>query len=309
MNSKDKLDLDSLRVIEAIAEQGSFSAAAMALHRVPSTISYTVAKLESSFGVDFFERQKQGVTLTEAGKELLRHSRHLLQVADDAQRSIERIASGWEAELRIAMSDLLDPEALMPLLDELLTLSPNMQITIRIEVLNGAWDSLASSRADILIGADALIPPTLGAISTCDLGDIDFLFAVAANHPLAQCEEPLSHDDIKPYRVVAVADTSHTIPHRSIGLLEGQAVFTVPNHAMKLSAQVLGLGVGTVAKCLAKPYLEDGRLVAKTTELASDRKYPLICAWKKNHKGLGLRWLVEKLQDKSVKQQLLGVKP
>jgi len=307
MNSNYKIDLDSLRVIEAIVDQGSFSGAAAVLHRVPSTISYTVSKLESLFDVNFFEREKQGVKLTEAGQELVRHSRHLLQVADDAQRSIERIASGWESELRITLGDLVNPNALLPLFNGLLEQSPKMHIRTNIEVLNGVWDSLATNRADIVIGADIFIPEVIGAVSTSDLGNFDFVFAVAADHPLASVEEPLSHDDIKPYHVVAVADTSRNIPHRSIGLLDGQAVLTVPDHKVKLEAQRLGLGVGTVARQLAQPYIDDGSMVIKTTEMGSDRPFPMICAWKKHHKGLGLKWLVEQLQKDEIKLQLLDV--
>ena len=308
MNSNYKIDLDSLRVIEAIVEQGSFSGAAAVLHRVPSTISYTVSKLESLFNVNFFEREKQGVKLTEAGRELVRHSQHLLQIADDAQRSIERIANGWESELRITLGDLVNPKALLPLFSGLLEQSPKMQISTSIEVLNGVWDSLATNRADIVIGADIFIPEMIGAVSTLELGNFDFVFAVASDHPLAELEEPLSHDDIKPYHVVAVADTSRNIPHRSIGLLEGQAVLTVPDHNVKVEAQRLGLGVGTVERQLVQPYIDDGSMVIKATELGGDRQFPMICAWKKNHKGLGLKWLVEQLHNDDIKLQLLDLR-
>lgn len=308
MNSNYKIDLDSLRVIEAIVEQGSFSGAALVLHRVPSTISYTVSKLESLFNVNFFEREKQGVRLTEAGRELVRHSQHLLQIADDAQRSIERIANGWESELRITLGDLVNPNALLPLFSGLLDQSPKMQISTSIEVLNGVWDSLATNRADIVIGADIFIPEMIGSVSTMDLGNFDFVFAVASDHPLASAEEPLSHDDIKPYHVVAVADTSRNIPHRSIGLLEGQPVLTVPDHKVKVEAQRLGLGVGTVERQLVQPYIDDGSMVIKTTELGGDRQFPMICAWKKNHKGLGLKWLVEQLHNDDIKLQLLDLR-
>lgn len=307
MNSNYKIDLDSLRVIEAIVEQGSFTGASVVLHRVPSTISYTISKLESSFNVNFFERKKQGVRLTEAGKELVRHSRHLLQVAEDTQRSIERIANGWEAELRITLGDLVNPNAVLPLFEGLLKQSPKMQISINVEVLNGVWDSLAANRADIVIGAEASIPENLGAVSTFEMGYFDFVFAVAADHPLTKIEEPLSHDDVKPYHVVAVADTARNIPHRSIGLLEGQAVLTVPDHKTKMEAQRLGLGVGTVARQLVQPYLDDKSLVIKTTEMGSVRSFPVIVAWKKSHKGKGLQWLVEQLRRDEIKKQLLDL--
>ena len=308
MNSNAKIDLDSLRVIEAVAEQGSFSGAGIVLHRVTSTISYTVAKLEKSFGVKFFERQKNGVVLTEAGRELLRHSQNLLQVASDAQRAIERVANGWEADLTIAVSDLINQNALIPLLDGLLAQSPQMNITISMEVLNGLWDSLATNRADILIGTSVDIPDTVGSVSTCELGDYEFVFAIAADHPLAKQHEPVAYDEIKKHRVIAVADTSRNMPNLSFGLLPGQPVLTVANHQLKVEAQRKGLGVGTVSRKLVEPHIASGEMVIKEVELDTNGFYPAVCAWRTTHKGQGLQWLIKQLQKDEIKQQLLDVK-
>ena len=48
-----------------------------------------------------------------------------------------------------------------------------MHIRTNVEVLNGVWDSLATNRAYIVIGADMDIPETIGAVSTLDLGNSD----------------------------------------------------------------------------------------------------------------------------------------
>ena len=51
-----RLTFDALIVLDAIDRGGSFSAAAEALHRVPSAITYTVQKLEDDLGVQLFDR-------------------------------------------------------------------------------------------------------------------------------------------------------------------------------------------------------------------------------------------------------------
>jgi DNA-binding transcriptional LysR family regulator len=51
-----RLSLEALQIVDAIDRRGSFSAAGKELHRVPSTISYTVSKLEDDLGVQVFER-------------------------------------------------------------------------------------------------------------------------------------------------------------------------------------------------------------------------------------------------------------
>ncbi|HEX5805021.1 MAG TPA: LysR family transcriptional regulator, partial [Macromonas sp.] len=64
-----KLSLEAIEIVEAIARHGSFAAAAERLHKVPSTISYAVAKLEEQLGLALFVRNGPRVALTAAGQE------------------------------------------------------------------------------------------------------------------------------------------------------------------------------------------------------------------------------------------------
>ncbi len=57
----------SLEVVDAVARNGSFSAAAQELHRVPSAVSYTVRQLEEWLAVPLFERRHRDVELTRRG--------------------------------------------------------------------------------------------------------------------------------------------------------------------------------------------------------------------------------------------------
>jgi len=80
-----KLSLDALEIVDTIARKGSFAGAAKELFRVPSTISYTVSKLEEELGVQLFERMGPKVALTLAGHELLKEGRFLLKAASDLE--------------------------------------------------------------------------------------------------------------------------------------------------------------------------------------------------------------------------------
>ncbi len=75
------LTLDALRAMDAIDRKGSFAAAAEHLYKVPSALSYTIAKLESDLDVQLFDRSKQKAQLTPAGQLLLQQGRELLQVS------------------------------------------------------------------------------------------------------------------------------------------------------------------------------------------------------------------------------------
>src|SRR3990167_3338340 len=110
-----KISFDLLQILDTIERSGSFTAAAASLHRVPSALSHAVAKLESDLGVTLFRREGRRATLNEAGRALLDDGRHLLRTAGELARRVQRIADGWETELRIAISALTPGERLYPL--------------------------------------------------------------------------------------------------------------------------------------------------------------------------------------------------
>ncbi|MGZ8252709.1 MAG: LysR family transcriptional regulator, partial [Methylophilaceae bacterium] len=83
-----RISLDALLVLDAIERLGSFAAAGNELFKVPSTISYTVGKLEQDLGVKLFERQGPKVSLTNAGVELLKEGRYLLKAAEDLEHRV-----------------------------------------------------------------------------------------------------------------------------------------------------------------------------------------------------------------------------
>ncbi len=109
-----KITLDGLRVLDAIDRRGSFAAAASELFRVTSALTYSVQKLEADLGIALFERQGKKSLLTAAGRSLLDDGRKLLQAAEAMENRAKRIATGWEAELRIALDTLLPISALTP---------------------------------------------------------------------------------------------------------------------------------------------------------------------------------------------------
>ncbi len=88
------ISLDALVVVDAIARAGSFAAAARALHRVPSAVSYAVRQIEIEVGVTVFARTARGPRLTPAGEALLAFGRDALRAADAAVDAARQAARG-----------------------------------------------------------------------------------------------------------------------------------------------------------------------------------------------------------------------
>lgn len=297
-----KLSLDSLEVLDAIARKGSFAAAAESLFRVPSAVTYTVRKLEEDLGVSLFNRSGHRAELTEAGAELLREGRHLLNAATELECRVRRVASGVETELAIAISDLFDFKAIFSILDAFYAQNFGTRIKLLREVYGGGWDAIASGRANIALGVPGDGPPG-GGYTTMPMGTLEFVYAVSKHHPLAKLAEPLQNIDIMKYRSISAADSSRNLAPRTSGILTGQDVLTVPDMQAKLQAQISGLGVGYLPKKLAERAIANGELVIK--QVAEPRhEVTGFLAWRSNG-GKAQQWLLEQLKQLTLDEMLM----
>jgi len=289
-----RLSLEALSVLDAIERRGSFAAAARELHRVPSALTYTVQKLERDLNISLFNRAGHRAEMTSAGKELMHEGRLLLRAAAQLEIRATRIATGWEAELRIAIDNLFQHELLIPVLKDFYENDCGTRLIMSDEVLGGTWDALASGRAHLALGASGE-GPVGGGYKTEYLDSVEMVFAVAPEHPLAAKTRPLTEDDIEPWRVVVVADTSRQLEPRSAGILQAQESIVVPNMVTKIELHKAGVGVGYMPKKLAAVEVDKGTLVIKETEMKLNR-VDLFIAWKKDQHGRALQWFVERIK-------------
>ncbi len=301
------LDLEALNALDAIDRKGSFARAAEELGRVPSAITYLVRKLEDQLDVLLFDRRGHRAQLTPAGRELLREGRYLLHAADELQRRVRRVADGWEVELRIAADAVIRRDGVFELIEAFYREDAGTRIRLSTEVLTGTWEALLSGRADLALGTSSNNPGGLAGASgfqSRPLGELEFVFAVAPTHPLADAPEPLPLELIRQHRAVAVADSVRNLPAMTVGLLGGQDVLTVSSMDAKVAAQVAGLGCGSLPLGLALPYIETGRLVPRL--LAESRiSVQLYASWATGMRGKALQWFLERLADASVRRSLL----
>jgi DNA-binding transcriptional LysR family regulator len=298
-----KLSLDALLTVDTIARRGSFAAAAKELFRVPSTISYTVAKLEEDLGVQLFERFGPRVELTAAGAELLKEGRYLLKAAGDLERRVRRVASGWETEFTIAIDSMLCPEALMETIHDFCAVADQTRLRLMKEELSGTWEALLDRRADLLVGA-AGAGPSGGGYSAMPIATVKFLFVVAPDHPLAAAQAPLSKADLGAHRAVAVSDSARQLQARTVGLLFGQNTLAVPDMHTKHAFQRAGLGFGFLPSTWVQDDVAQGRLIVKEVEEPKPDE-TLYLAWRTGETGAALDWWKERLGDGAVLERML----
>lgn len=307
MNSRDVLTPDTLALLQLVVETGSFAAAARARNLVPSALTYRVRQVEEALDVLLFDRSSRQAKLTEAGAELLREGARLLADIDAIAHRVKRVATGWEPQFSIAVDGIINRSAVMELCEHFFSQNPPTRLKLRDEVLSGTLEALTSGQADLALGV-VMDSGTVAGLRRETLGSIRFVFAVAPHHPLAKAAEPLGDELIRAHRAVAVADSTQRGNGLTVGLLAGQDVFTVPNMPAKLDAQLRGLGAGFLPSCLAQPYIDTGRLVARRVERA-ERQIQLSYAWRtpgRSGPGRALQWWLNQLQSPVARAALLA---
>ena len=298
-----KLTLEALDIVDAIDRRGSFSAAAEVLHKVPSTISYTVAKMEEDLGVALFRRNGPRIEMTKAGRELLREGRLLLQAAGDLECRVKRVASGWEGELRIALDSILRAEVLSPLIADFHREAGDTLLAFKEEALTGTWEALLDARADIVVAVGP--GPSGGGYRSVEVARLDFVFCVAPFHPLARFEGPLDEAQLRTHKAIVVADSARRLPSRSTGLLDGQSKIVVPDMCTKFRLQAEGLGAGYLPTLCAQQALDSGALVTKEVQHPKPPEQVSV-AWRPGDEGKALAWWRDRLADPGAMASLIA---
>ena len=317
---------DALVMMDTIARSGSFAAAARELGKVPSALTYSVRQLEEALDVLLFDRSSRQAQLTPAGIELLHEGRRLLQEMQAVSNRVQRVAKGWETQLAISVEDILSVPTVFELVEAFCGLCdgrgarsgsgagdggdgsrPGTRLRLRTDVLAGTWEALVSGQVDLAIGVKGDLSNP-GGIGLRPLGDMSFVFCVAPHHALAAVEAPLDDTLLVRQRAVAVADTAQRLTPITVGLLPGQDVLTVPNTRAKLEAILRGLGCGHLPEPLARPHLEAGHLMRKTTT-QGDRVVRLHYAWREEHGrqslGRALQWWLQQLESPATRRALI----
>ncbi len=307
LNTTDLLNPEAIRMIAAIAEHGSMAKAARSLDLVPSSLTYRVRQIEDALDVLLFDRSSRQAKLTNAGEELLREGARVMQDLHAVANRVKRVATGWEPQIDIAIDGIIVKSTVLELVEAFFALGAPTRVRLRDETLSGTWQALVGGKTDLAIGVYANTQ-VLG-IASRPIGDVPFVFAVAPHHPLALLPEPLTNEQIKAHRVVAVADSSTGQDTISVGILNGQDVLTVADMRDKLQAQLRGLGCGGLPECLAKPYVDAGHLVVKKTDRPT-RTPTVSYAWRTSPHlattNRALQWWLDQLASPKTQSALLN---
>lgn len=199
------VSLAGLRVVREIAERGTFSAAAASLGYTQSAVSRQVAAVERAAGAPVFERRREGVRATEAGRVVLRHAVAVLDEIDAADRALRGLPAE-SGTVRLGLFPSAGAVLLPRALAVLRRTRPGITVTTREGTTPALVRSLRAGVVDLAVLASA--PPFRApddetpALRVTTLSERELRVAVPATHPLA-AEDAVDVEDLRGQRWIA----------------------------------------------------------------------------------------------------------
>lgn len=264
----DALSLDQMRMFLAVAESGSFRAAALKLGRVQSAVSHAIARLEDELGLALFDRSGHRPALTAEGKALLANVRDVLLRVDAMRARARGLREGVELELSLTVDVLFPPARVGAALVEMSHAYPSVAIRISAEALGGPITALLEKRSQLaIIVGESFRDPRIALEA---LTAVEMIAVVAASHPLARQAGPLDAAALADHLQIVQFDRSPLTDRRDIGVVSPRTC-RVGGQDIKHAMILAGLGWGRLPGWLAADDLASGRLVRVGTGVLGRR--------------------------------------
>ena len=198
------LEFSDLRSFVAVAELGSFSAAALDVHLSQSALSRRISKLESTLGVKLLERTTRRVDLTTFGRDFARKARELLNNLDESLLGLSDVAERMGGEVTIACVPSAVGYFLPSVLREYHAMYPRITIRLLDEGASDVLSSVMRSEADFGIN---YIGAQEASVEFEPILKESFVVACRRDHELAS-REKLTWAELGQYDYMTVAKAS-----------------------------------------------------------------------------------------------------
>lgn len=256
-------DFRQLRYFVAVAEELSFTRAALRLHLSQPPLSQQIQSLEKDLGVRLLERNRRNVALTEPGRVFLEQARQILAKAEAARAQAQSTAAGYSGQLRLAYTVSVSFHPAFPqTLLRYRQLAPNVQLQLHEMYSQAQFSALAANDIDVgFVRTEPVRSADTQRIALTILAREPLLVALPAGHRLARRSSlrlsELAHDTFvaQPRKLAATL-------HDRLVKLANQAGFepVIAQHAQQLNGLLAlvaaGLGLALVPSSMRAVQLQ-----------------------------------------------------
>ncbi len=270
------MELTQLETFLAVAEERSFSRAAVRLHRTQPAVSQVIRKLEASLGETLFDRAARDGSLTAAGTLLREYALRLMALRREATSALGELKSLERGQLHLAANEYTCTY-LLPAIDAYRREYPHINVTVQRMLASHIPDEL--NLRSFELGMISFRPDHEQFRSIAVYGD-SLVLVVSPRHPLAGAKR------------VSIGDLGQEtfIAHNVASPLRRKVIEAFQRYRTPLNMEIelptieaikrfvaMGNGVALVPHLTAARELEAGELVAVTVnELEMKRVLRLV---------------------------------
>jgi DNA-binding transcriptional LysR family regulator len=250
--------LDSMRAFAAIAQAGSFSAAARALGAPVASVSRKLAALEAHVGARLVSRTTRRTALTEVGRRYLETCQRVLAQIDEADRSAAADAHEPQGPLTVTAPVAFGRLHVVAVVSEFLRAHPRVDVRLSLADRNLEWVDEGLDVA-VRIGAlpdSSLVAAKVGAVRRIACASPDYL---RRRGTPAQPEDLAAHDCVS-FEPLS-SPTRWSFPsRRGARAVSIRSRLTVTTADAAIDAAASGLGITRVLSYQAADAIAAGRL-------------------------------------------------
>ncbi|AMB88075.1 LysR family transcriptional regulator [Pseudomonas agarici] len=198
----NKLDLNLIRVFNAVMEEGSVLRASQRLHLSQSAVSHALSRLREVLDQEIFVRTGRGMTPTSYAMEIIGPLRHALHSMNDV---LTRAASPFEPQhvqcsFTIAANDYICATLIPQLNRQLTDAAPRIDLIITPATRLDLAEQIDLGRIDVAIGTFSRVPERLRTAPVLFQKEV---FICSSSHPIGSA--PLRLQDVVEYSLAVVS--------------------------------------------------------------------------------------------------------
>ena len=287
--------LDQLRLFLAVAEEGSFGAAARRVGRAVSAVSYGIAQMEAQLGVTLFAREgSRKPVLTDEGRGLLTEAKAISDGIDHLLAKTQSLHAGLESEVSLVVDVMLPGEVTASALRDFRKMFPTVALRLQVEALGAVAACLLDGSAQLGIGGPVLADhPELERQA---IGGVELVPVAAPDHPLARAG--VTPGESRKYLQLVLTDRSPLTNGREFSVLSPES-WRLADLGAKHALLKEGIGWGNMPRHLVRDDLKQGRLRLLDLPEKPGADYTLSALWRRDSRpGPATSWLIDAIRNR-----------
>ena len=257
-----RLEIRHLRLLTAIAEEGSVTGAVRRLHLTQSALSHQLKDAEDKLGTALFLRLGKRMVPTPAGEKLLISAKRVLEELQGVESQIEGLNGGSKGAIRFSTECYTCYHWLPPLLKKFHSKYPQVEVNIYADATCNPAEFLLKGELDV--GILSCLPRNTSLKATPIFED-ELVIVMAPNHPLTELTHIRPKDLANETVMIYPPRQESTLIMKVLAPagIEPKRVLEVPLTEAIIELAAAGTGIGFLARWAIAPHLERKRVAVR----------------------------------------------